>query len=73
MKKGHRPFLKNDGPKRKESPPAGGKHAEERSLSKLAFIQRGVESTAGKQLLMGALLHDMTVSHDENHVRRLDG
>ena len=43
------------------------------SMCKLALIQSGIEAVLRKQLLMLALLHDVSVPHDEDPVRFPDG
>ena len=42
-------------------------------MRKLASIQLRVESPLFQQLLMGPLLHDMAIPHDQDHIRFPDG
>lgn len=42
-------------------------------MGKLALIQLLVEALLCKKLLMGPLLDDLPVPHDQNHIRILDG
>src|SRR5205823_3629602 len=42
---------------------------QEGSPCKLAVIQVGIEATLGKQLLVGPLLYDATVIHDQDQIR----
>ena len=42
-------------------------------MSELALVELGVEALLPEQAFVGSLLYDMAVTHDENHIRLLDG
>ena len=42
-------------------------------IRKLAAVQLGVEAVFRKQRFVVALLYDVTVAHDEDNIRFLDG
>ena len=42
-------------------------------MGKLAVVQLLVESTPGEKFIMSSLLHDLTVTHHQDHIRFTDG
>ena len=47
--------------------------ASERARVELAVVELGVEAVFRKQRFMVALLYDVTVAHDKDNIRFLDG